>query len=143
MPSGEACEITSVYPSAGALAARSEPIVPPAPGLFSTTTCVPSAAESFGARMREMVSAVPPGGKVAIRRMAPLAGQPGLARPALGTAGTARVEAAAARTVRRVIFTASAPIFDGLPVAAAMHMPALRNWQTKRAEGRCGGRSWD
>jgi hypothetical protein len=55
--------------------------------------------------MREIVSAVPPGGKVAIRRMVPLVGQPGLAR----TAGATSVEAVAARTVRRVIFMASAP----------------------------------
>src|SRR5580765_3095544 len=100
MPNGEACEITSVYPSGGDLAARSEPIVPPAPGLFSTTTWVPSAALSLGARMREIVSAVPPGGKVAISRMAPLVGQPGLARTAEGAARLAT----AARTERRVIF---------------------------------------
>src|SRR3982750_1968086 len=97
MPSGEACQITSVYPSGAALAARSEPIVPPAPGRFSTITWVPSAAESFGARMREIVSAVPPGGKVAISLIGCLVGQPGLAF----TAGAAREEpSAAAEAVR-------------------------------------------
>src|SRR3954453_14691613 len=98
-------------------------MVPPAPGLFSTTTWVPSAADSLGARMREIVSAVPPGGKVAIRRIVPLVGQPGLARTTEGT-GQARLQAAAARTVRRVIFTAKAPHMNGLPGCAAMHMPA-------------------
>src|ERR1700752_4263744 len=86
MPSGEACEITSVWPSGADLAARSEPIVPPAPGLFSTTTCWPRPALSLGARMREIVSAVPPGGKVAMSLIGCLPGQPGLAL----TAGAAR-----------------------------------------------------
>src|SRR6188768_329475 len=108
-------------------------MVPPAPGLFSTTTWVPSAAASLGARMREMVSAVPPGGKVAISRMVPLLGQPGLA-----WAGAARVAAAAARTVRRLIFMAKAPHMIGLPGGAAMHMPAGHKWRRRDALGSVG-----
>ncbi len=35
--------ITSVWPSGSALATKSKPIIPPAPGLFSTTHGWPSA----------------------------------------------------------------------------------------------------
>src|SRR5262245_61218470 len=82
-------------------------MVRPAPGLLSTTTWVPSAAESLGARMREIVSAVPPGGKVAISLIGPLVGQSGFA----WTAGVASAEPtvaadAASRVRRRIIMSA-------------------------------------
>jgi hypothetical protein len=84
------------------LAARSEPIVPPARGLFSTTTWVPSVAESFGTRMREIVSAVPPGGKVAISLIGPVVGQSWLALAAVPANAPPSVATEAARAVRRV-----------------------------------------
>src|SRR5262245_14242878 len=78
-------------------------MVPPAPGLFSTTTWVPSAVDSLGARMREIVSAAPPGGKVAMSLMGALVGQPGLALTPPASEEV-RVAAEAARTVRRLSF---------------------------------------
>jgi hypothetical protein len=46
---------------AALLATNSAPIVPPAPGRFSTTTFCPSRPVSFSAAMRASVSALPPG----------------------------------------------------------------------------------
>src|SRR3990172_7218982 len=60
--------ISSVWPSGGALATKSVPILPPAPVRFSTITGWPSASASLGARMRAVKSAMPPGGRVAIIR---------------------------------------------------------------------------
>ena len=54
--------ITSVWPSAAALATCSVPIRPLAPGRFSTTTVCPHSALSFGASVRASVSAPPAGG---------------------------------------------------------------------------------
>src|SRR4029453_15103041 len=47
----------------GAFAAMSAPIVPPAPGRFSTTTCWPSALVSWSAMTRAKMSVDWPGGK--------------------------------------------------------------------------------
>ena len=49
--------------AAGCLEAYSAPMMPPAPPLFSMTTCWPSASESFGWMVRAMKSRFPPGGK--------------------------------------------------------------------------------
>src|SRR5256885_1412240 len=45
------------------------PMVPPAPGRFSTSTCWPSAAESLSATGRAMVSVAEPGVKGTMMRM--------------------------------------------------------------------------
>ncbi len=52
---------SSVWPSGRAFATKSAPIVPPAPGLFSTNTCSPMAVDSRAARIRAGTSANPPG----------------------------------------------------------------------------------
>src|SRR5262249_44618717 len=51
----------SVSPSGGALATATRPSEPPAPGLFSTTTCRPRRAASSPATMRAIPSADAPG----------------------------------------------------------------------------------
>jgi hypothetical protein len=53
--------IRSVWPSPGAFATKSAPILPDALGLFSTTTGWPIASESFGPISRARMSEVPPG----------------------------------------------------------------------------------
>ena len=59
--------ITSMWPSGGALATASAPMLPPAPGLLSTTTGWPRLA--FSEKVRARMSGAPPGGKVTTRRM--------------------------------------------------------------------------
>src|SRR5688572_30774504 len=61
---------SSVWPSGAAFATRSEPITPPAPGLFSTTTGWPRSGESCCATTRATVSELPPGGKPTTMRTA-------------------------------------------------------------------------
>src|SRR5690349_11580501 len=57
------CPITSVYPSAGDLAAASTPMLPPAPGLLSTTTVHLFMSVSLLATWRARMSVPPAGGK--------------------------------------------------------------------------------
>src|SRR5262245_36628731 len=52
-----------VWPSGAALTAASAPIMPAAPGRFSTTTGWPSCALRLGASARPTLSRSPPGGK--------------------------------------------------------------------------------
>src|SRR3546814_4883736 len=54
---------TIVYPSGAAFTAASTPILPPAPGLFSTTTFQPNSAVNFSATTRPNMSVPPPGGR--------------------------------------------------------------------------------
>ncbi|MNR00472.1 hypothetical protein D3C85_1162450 [compost metagenome] len=54
---------SSVYPSAGALATNSVPIIDAAPGRFSTMKAVASLFESCSARARAIKSVAPPAGK--------------------------------------------------------------------------------
>ena len=54
---------SSVWPSLGALATASAPMVLPAPARFSTITRPPSRAESCSASSRASVSVGPPGAK--------------------------------------------------------------------------------
>src|SRR6185295_19379819 len=58
-----------LYPSGGDFATESAPMVPPAPGLFSTNTCLPSALDRRGASIRAGVSAKPPGESGTTRRI--------------------------------------------------------------------------
>src|SRR5689334_13769209 len=44
-------------------------MLPPAPGLFSTTTDCPSLSAIFGAIERAMRSELPPGGKLTMKRI--------------------------------------------------------------------------
>ena len=53
---------SSVYPSAGAFATASAPMMPLPPGRFSTTNVCPIWSPSFCATARPSVSSVPPGG---------------------------------------------------------------------------------
>ena len=53
---------SSVYPSPGERAACSMPILPPAPGLFSTTTACPSRSPRRPAMVRTTTSTPTPGG---------------------------------------------------------------------------------
>ncbi len=55
--------MSSVYPSGGLLATRSEPMLPPAPGRLSTTTDWPSDSVSLCAAARASMSVVPAGRK--------------------------------------------------------------------------------
>ena len=52
--------ITKVWPSVGDLMAARMPSAPPAPGMFSSTTCWPRASPSFCAMGRITVSPPPP-----------------------------------------------------------------------------------
>src|SRR6185436_9962765 len=56
------CPITRVYPSGADLAAASTPMLPPAPGLLSTTTVHLFISVSFCATTRDMMSVPPAGG---------------------------------------------------------------------------------
>src|SRR5438094_2316919 len=53
--------MTSVWPSGALFATKSAPMLPPAPGLFSTTTGWPSACCSLAAMRRAERSTGPPG----------------------------------------------------------------------------------
>ena len=53
----------SVWPSGGAFATKSVPMLPLAPALFSTTTAWPHFSESFGAMTRARMSMPVPGEK--------------------------------------------------------------------------------
>src|SRR5687767_15951185 len=59
---------SSVWPSGVASATIFVPIVPPAPGRLSTTTCCPRSSESLTDRMRAMMSGWPPEVKPVVRR---------------------------------------------------------------------------
>ncbi len=61
-------ENKSVYPSAALCATACEPIVPPAPGRFSTTTFCPNFSPSFCESARARMSVAPPAGKGTIMR---------------------------------------------------------------------------
>ena len=61
MTSAPVAPTLSVSPSGGALASTVKPSEPPAPGLFSTTTCRPSRGPSSLAIVRAMPSADAPG----------------------------------------------------------------------------------
>ena len=52
---------SSVWPSGSARATVSAARMPPAPGMFSTTTCCPRPSLIFGAMVRVVMSATPPG----------------------------------------------------------------------------------
>ena len=52
---------SNVYPSAGALATKFAPMLPPPPGLFSTMTVWPSASDIRLASRRPIRLTVPPG----------------------------------------------------------------------------------
>ena len=51
------------------VATMSEPNVPPAPGLFSTTTDVPNFSPNFCDKVRAKISVAPPAGKGTTKRM--------------------------------------------------------------------------
>src|SRR6266702_2965896 len=59
----------SVWPSGGALATKSVPMLPPEPVLFSMTTGCPNAPDRRGPSARAVKSVIPPGGKVTISRI--------------------------------------------------------------------------
>ncbi|MNV73445.1 hypothetical protein D3C71_1665950 [compost metagenome] len=69
MASVDTLPSSRVYPSGSARATAVVPIVPPAPALFSTMTCLPSASFNCCASARASVSAAPPGGKGTTMRM--------------------------------------------------------------------------
>jgi hypothetical protein len=54
---------SSVWPSGVPLATNDVPIMPPAPGRFSTITFWPRRSESRGAIMRPTTSVLPPAAK--------------------------------------------------------------------------------
>jgi hypothetical protein len=67
-----ACEptydISSVWPSGGAFATRSMPMLPPAPARLSTTTAWPHFSDSFWPTIRASASDAPPGACGTTRR---------------------------------------------------------------------------
>src|SRR3954463_763030 len=62
-------EITKVVPSGSEWATAAEPTMPLAPGRFSTTTLCPNVLPRCSARIRPIVSALPPGGHGTTMRM--------------------------------------------------------------------------
>src|SRR4051794_29025727 len=62
-------EITKVVPSGSEWATAAEPTMPLAPGRFSTTTLCANALPRCSARIRPIVSALPPGGHGTTTRM--------------------------------------------------------------------------
>jgi len=58
-----------VWPSAAAIFAASEAMMPLAPGLLSTTTGWPQACVSFWLTSRAMMSVAPPGAKGMMKRI--------------------------------------------------------------------------
>src|SRR4051812_16014977 len=89
----------SVYPSGAALATMSLPIVPPAPGLLSTTTGWPSAFDNACIAIRPVASVPPPGGNATMQRIGRV-GHASLARTIEGKASAAAV---ACTNTRRVV----------------------------------------
>src|SRR3954453_12527007 len=75
------------------------PIVPPAPGLFSTTTGTPSASWSCCMASRPVESVPPPGGRATMQRMGRLGH---ISARTMG--GAASAAEAPARIARRVCF---------------------------------------
>src|SRR4051812_40916912 len=73
------------------------PILPEAPARLSTITCWPRLAESRTARMRAMLSTLPPAGHGTIRRM----GLPGQAATGSACTSPPARATAAVRTMRR------------------------------------------
>jgi len=59
----------TVWPSGALFATASTPMLPPAPGRFSTTTGWPSFSLILGAMERAIRSALPPGGKLTMKRI--------------------------------------------------------------------------
>src|SRR5690606_12028348 len=86
--------IMMVYPSGLALATCAAPILPPAPGLFSTTIGWPRSLASDSPSVRAITSIAPPGGKGTIQVM----GRSGYAAAAAEAANRPAI-AAAAQTV--------------------------------------------
>ena len=62
MVTGAFTETSKVWPSGAAFATAAAPVVPPAPGRFSTTIDWPSASESGSRMRRAMKSVEAPGG---------------------------------------------------------------------------------
>src|SRR4030088_3543347 len=62
-------EIAKVVPSGSECATAAEPTMPLAPGRFSTTTLWAKALPRCSARMRPIMSALPPGGHGTTMRM--------------------------------------------------------------------------
>src|ERR1041384_837063 len=83
-------------------------MVPPAPVLFSTTTCWPSSSPSFGAMIRAVVSVPPPGSKPTIVVMG-FTGQ---------VCASAACESASAHAAKRIFLMARSSIRDD---AGALH----------------------
>ena len=88
-----------VWPSAGARATASLPMVPPAPGRFSTTMGWPRIVDSRWATTREELSVMPPAAK-GTTQTRPRLGQVGWAMAGWAMAGVAR---AVASRLRRAI----------------------------------------
>ena len=60
---------SSVWPSGAAFITVDAAVTPPAPGWFSTTTCLPTRPVSFSATRRNVMSASPPGPNASTRRI--------------------------------------------------------------------------
>ncbi|MDT4875950.1 hypothetical protein FQZ97_1113570 [compost metagenome] len=93
MPCEAVVAMPSVRPSGAALATALTPMLPPAPGLFSTIT-VPSDPLTASARMRAVTSIGPPGAKGTTMRVVPPAW-------ACASVGNASAEVARAMEVMR------------------------------------------
>src|SRR5580765_6612243 len=113
---------TSVCPSGGALATSAVPIVPPAPGRFSTITLRPIAAPSSEPIARARMSWTPPAAKGTTMRVTP----PGACAPA-PAAASERSSPASARLMES---SDTAPVADQVFVdryrlADAIHAAVL------------------
>ena len=97
MPCDAVVAMPSVRPSGAALATAATPMLPPAPGRFSTIT-VPSDPFTASARMRAVTSIGPPAAKGTTMRVTLSA----WARARAGAATAARVNAVRAISWRRV-----------------------------------------
>src|SRR5216683_1730646 len=90
MASGPGGVTNRVWPSGSAWAAKSAPIFPPAPVLFSTTTGWPHLAVSLSAAMRARTSLMPPPGNGTMN-LTGRAGNPGGTCPCAGNAAIVKI----------------------------------------------------
>src|SRR5712692_3417361 len=100
----------SVWPSGAAFATEAVPMVPPAPGRFSTMTLQPSAAPSSGLIARARMSCTPPAPNGTTMRVTLLCAAAAAAVSASGSTSSGKSAA-------RIAFTDALSSLDAAPVA--------------------------
>src|SRR5262245_37804544 len=92
------------------------PVLPPAPGMFSVTTCWPHVSDNFCATMRAITSVGPPAANGTIRRTG-FAGQPSAAALPAG-ASIDRMSAAEAANAGNIMASSLDLFFDAIILLA-------------------------